>query len=87
MEIAPQKGEDAGRKMEPERKSFQSGLSDSAFQTLKARLVDVVEPLSDAQLLDLADGIHDMLRQRRAVRQHHAERMDQRARHALDLRV
>ena len=68
-------------------KTFQSGVSEAALETLKKRLVDLVEPLNDHQLLDLADGIHDMLRQRRAVRRHHAERMDQRSRHALDLRV
>ena len=73
--------------MDPENKSFQTGVSDQAFDTLKRRLVDLVEPLSDAQLLELADGIHDMLRQRRTVRQHHAERMNERARHALDLRI
>ena len=30
------------------------------------------------QLLELADGIHEMLRQRRMLRQHHAERMNER---------
>ena len=73
--------------MEPETKSFQSGVSESALETLKRRLVDLVEPLNDAQLLELADGIHEMLRQRRTVRQHHAERMNDRARHSLDLRI
>jgi hypothetical protein len=56
------------------------GLSDRAFDTLKHKLVDLVEPLSDSQLLDLADGIHELLRQRRTVRQHHAERMLERVR-------
>lgn len=73
--------------MEPETKSFQSGVSEGALETLKRRLVDLVEPLNDAQLLELADGIHEMLRQRRTVRQHHAERMNDRARHGLDLRI
>jgi len=73
--------------MDRESKSFQNGLSETAFGTLKRRLVDLVEPLTDAQLLELADGIHDMLRHRRTVRQHHAERMNDRARHALDLRI
>lgn len=73
--------------MDPEARSFQSGVSDVAFETLKRRLVDLVEPLNDAQLLELADGIHEMLRQRRTVRQHHAERMNDRARHGLDLRI
>ncbi len=73
--------------MEPEKKTFQSGLSEQALDTLKRRLIDLVEPLSDAQLLELADGIHDMLRQRRTLRQHHAERMNDRARQMLDLRI
>ncbi len=59
-------------------------FSNTAFDTLKHKLVDLVEPLSDSQLLDLADGIHDLLRQRRMVRQHHADRMQQRSRHAAD---
>ena len=63
-----------------------TGLSDEAFDTLRKKLVDLVEPLNDAQLLDLADGIHDLIRQRRTVRQHHDERMTLR-RHALDMRV
>jgi hypothetical protein len=73
--------------VDPEARSFQSGVSDVALETLKRRLVDLVEPLNDAQLLELADGIHEMLRQRRTVRQHHAERMNDRARHGLDLRI
>ena len=73
--------------MQTESKSFQTGLSDQAVETLKKQLVDLVEPLTDHQLLDLADGIHEMLRQRRAVRQHHAERMNERARQGVDLRV
>ena len=73
--------------MGPEAKSFQSGLSEEAFATLKRQLVDLVEPLTDIQLLDLADGIHEMLRQRRMVRQHHAERMNERTRHGVDLRI
>ena len=73
--------------MQPEPNSFQTGLSDKAMQTLKTQLVDLVEPLSDHQLLDLADGIHEMLRQRRMVRQHHAERMHERTRHGVDLRI
>lgn len=73
--------------MRPEDKSFQTGLSDQGLETLKRQLVDLVEPLNDHQLLDLADGIHEMLRQRRAVRQHHAERMKDRAGHAVDLLI
>jgi hypothetical protein len=73
--------------MQTESKSFQTGLSDQAVDTLKKQLVDLVEPLSDHQLLDLADGIHEMLRQRRIVRQHHAERMNERTRHGVDLRI
>lgn len=73
--------------METEPKTFQTGVSENALATLKSRLVDLVEPLNDAQLLELADGIHEMLRQRRMVRQHHAERMNDRARHSLDLRI
>jgi hypothetical protein len=73
--------------MQTEPNSFQTGLSDKAMQTLKTQLVDLVEPLSDHQLLDLADGIHEMLRQRRMVRQHHAERMNTRTRHGVDLRI
>ena len=49
--------------MRPEDKSFQTGLSDRGLEILKRRLVDLVEPLNDHQLLDLADGIHEMLRQ------------------------
>ena len=73
--------------MQPEPDSFQTGLSDRGLEILKRRLVDLVEPLNDHQLLDLADGIHEMLRQRRAVRQHHAERMNDRARHAVNLLI
>ncbi len=73
--------------MEREMKNFQPPLSDTTVETLKKTLVDMVEPLSDHQLLDLADGIHEMLRQRRAVRQHHAERLNDRVRHGVDLRV
>jgi hypothetical protein len=73
--------------MTSEPKSFQRGLSEAGFETLKTRLVDLVEPLSDQQLLELADGIHDTLRQRRRVRQHHAERMHERVRHSVDLRI
>ena len=73
--------------MTPEPSSFQSRLSDEAVTALKTKLFDLVEPLTDHQLLDLADGIHEMLRQRRAVRQHHAERMNDRARQALDVRI
>jgi ornithine carbamoyltransferase len=38
-----------------------------------------------ANLLDLADGIHDLLRQRRTVRRHHAERMNDRLRDGLPI--
>ena len=61
--------------MHREDKSFQTGLSEQGVEALKRQLVDLVEPLSDGQLLELADGIHEMLRQRRMVRRHHAERM------------
>ena len=71
--------------MGPESKSFQTRLSGPTFEALKRRLVDLVEPLSDTQLLDLADGIHDMLRQRRSVRSHHAQRMGERTRRLPDL--
>nr|WP_314436730.1 hypothetical protein [uncultured Brevundimonas sp.] len=70
-----------------EDKSFQTGLSDQGFEALKRKLVDLVEPLSDHQLLDLADGIHDLLRQRRAVRRRHADRMNDRIRRSVDLRI
>lgn len=73
--------------MRTEDKSFQAGLSESGFEALKRKLVDLVEPLSDHQLLDLADGIHDLLRQRRAVRQHHADRMSNRIRRSVDIRI
>ena len=70
----------------PNDKKRGNGLSDQAYETLRAKLVDLAEPLSDAQLLGLADGLHDLLRQRRTVRQHHVERMVQR-RHVLDMRI
>lgn len=73
--------------MTNETKTFQTGLSEAGFATLKSELVDLVEPLNDSQLLELADGIHDMLRQRRMLRQHHADGMNERARHSLDLRI
>lgn len=73
--------------MQPDLNALPTGLSDKAMETLKKQLVDLVEPLSDHQLLDLADGIHEMLRQRRIVRQHHAERMSERVRHGVDFRV
>jgi predicted exporter len=73
--------------MERETKSFQPTLSDETVETLKRRLMNMVEPLSDHQLLDLADGIHEMLRQRRAVRQHHAERINDPVQHGVNLLV
>ena len=62
--------------------STTTGLTGEAFDRLKQKLIDLVEPLSDNQLLDLADGIHELLRQRRVLRQHHAERMTERSRQA-----
>jgi hypothetical protein len=59
--------------------SMTTGLSDQAFDQLKQKLIDMVEPLSDRQLLELADGIHELLRQRRILRQHHSERMTERS--------
>ena len=73
--------------MHREDKSFQTGLSHEGFEALKRQLVDLVEPLTDGQLLELADGIHEMLRRRRMVRQHHAERMNARTRHGVDFRI
>ncbi len=73
--------------MRTEDKSFQTGLSERGLDALKRKLVDLVEPLSDHQLLDLADGIHDLLRQRRAVRQRHADRMSDRIRRSVDLHI
>ena len=73
--------------MHREDKSFQTGLSEEGFEALKRQLVDLVEPMTDGQLLELADGIHEMLRQRRAVRQHHVERMKDKAGHAVDLLI
>ncbi|GAW40399.1 hypothetical protein SH203_00797 [Brevundimonas sp. SH203] len=73
--------------MHREDKSFQTGLSDHGFETLKRQLVDLVEPLTDGQLLELADGIHEMLRQRRMVRRHHAERMQDLMPVGIDLRI
>jgi len=73
--------------MEKGINNFQTGLSDTALARLKSQLTNLVEPLNDGQLLELADGIHEMLRQRRMVRQHHAERMSDRVRHDLDLRI
>lgn len=64
-----------------------SGLAEAGFHRLRRRLVDLVEPLSDEQLLALADGIHEMLRQRRAVRSHHRQRMSERAGGRFDLSV
>lgn len=57
-----------------------TGLSRNAFDALKKTLTELVDPLSDSQLLDLADGIHEMLRQRRTLRHHHAQRMLDRSR-------
>ena len=73
--------------MHREDKSFQTGLSHEGFEALKRQLVDLVEPLTDGQLLEPADGIHEMLRQRRTVRRHHAERMQDRLPPGVDLRV
>lgn len=73
--------------MHREDKSFQTGLSEEGFEALKRQLVDLVEPLTDGQLLELADGIHEMLRQRRTVRRHHAERLQDRLPPGVDLRV
>ena len=67
--------------------SVSSGLTQRAFEGLRRELVDLVEPLSDEQLLALADGIHEMLRQRRAVRSHHRQRMSERAGGRFDLSV
>ena len=64
-----------------------AGGTERAFDALRRELVDLVEPLSDEQLLDLADGIHEMLRQRRAVRNHHRQRMCDRTGGRFDLSV
>ncbi len=64
---------------------FQAGLSDRGFETLKRRLVDLVEPLSDHQLLDLADGIHDVVRPRRTGRRQPAVGMNDRLRDGLPI--
>ncbi|GAA0190661.1 hypothetical protein GCM10009081_00700 [Brevundimonas nasdae] len=50
-------------------------------------MVDLVEPLNDQQLLSLADGIHELLRQRRALRQHHVERLRHRLNEAPDFDI
>ena len=73
--------------MHREDKSFQTGLSEQGVEALKRQLVDLVEPLSDGQLLELADGILEMLRQRRMVRRHHAERMQDLMPPGVDLLV
>jgi hypothetical protein len=48
-----------------------SPLSDADFAAMKARFVAAGDRLTDAQLLDLADAYHEMLRQRRAIRARH----------------
>ena len=73
--------------METGANSFQPSLSDAGFDLLKHRLTDLIEPLTDAQLLDLADGLHQMLRQRRSMRKRHIERMTERARQSEDVRA
>ncbi|MBD3837874.1 hypothetical protein [Brevundimonas sp.] len=46
-------------------------MDDADFAAMKARFVAAGDRLTDAQLLDLADAYHDMLRQRRAIRARH----------------
>jgi len=65
-------------------KTSGNGLSDQAFDALRRKTADAIEPLSDTQLLELADDIHERLRQRRALRRHHVERM---ALRRLDMRI
>ncbi len=64
-----------------------AGVAQPAFDRLRRELVNLVEPLNDEQLLDLADGIHELLRQRRAVRNHHRQRMCDRTGGRFDLSV
>ncbi len=48
------------------------------LETIRQRLADVTDRLTDEQILCLADSLHDQLRSRRLVRAHAAERLERR---------
>lgn len=54
-----------------------SHLSDDQFARASEKIMCLAERLDDDQVLCLADGLHDLLRQRRRLRVRVAERLEQ----------
>jgi hypothetical protein len=50
-------------------------LSEDEIRALNEQVFAVAKRMSNDQLLDLADGLHDILRTRQAITRRHAEPM------------
>ena len=62
--------------------------SDDQVARLTQRLIDLSESMTDEQILDVADALHDRLRVRRELRGRSHRRMDERLNHrGVDLRI
>lgn len=62
--------------------------TDEQIMRLTDRLLDLAERMSDEQILEVADALHDRLRERRELRGRSHRRMDERLHHApLNLMV
>lgn len=55
--------------------------SDDQIARLTDRLLDLAERMTDDQILDLADALHDRLRERRNLRGRSHRRIDDRLHH------
>ena len=49
-----------------------SNLSQQQFEAVQARLMSVCDRMCDAQVLDLADALHEVIRTRQRIRCQHA---------------
>lgn len=49
-----------------------SNLSQQQFEAVQNRLLSVCDRMCDAQVLDLADALHEVIRIRRRIRCQHA---------------
>lgn len=61
--------------------------SDEQIARLTERLIDLSERMTNDQILEVADALHDRLRERRDLRGRSHRRMDERLHPHLDLRV
>ncbi|WP_245158308.1 MULTISPECIES: hypothetical protein [unclassified Brevundimonas] len=52
-------------------------LDDAQFKRASTKIMALAERLEDEQVLCLADGLHDLLRQRRRLRARVSERLEQ----------